>query len=274
LPLDQISLVALIGLLAGLLGGLAGVGGSVFMLPALHLAFSPLLFGEPDPLVHPQVHHLYMAAAMTVNVAISLPAALRHHLEGAVRVPLLRTLIPATAAATVVGVLLSNLLEGESLRFILAIFLILYCVWNLSIIARPRRRSFSGKGRIENATSARLTACGSATGVLGGLLGLGGGFLLVPLLQLVCNLRLKNAIATSSAVLCVTAGIGAVLKLATLPQHGESVPHAFVYIACMAPTGVVGALLGARWLHKLPVLTVRLIMTFLILVAATKLLGP
>jgi uncharacterized protein len=270
-PLDQISVIALIGLLAGILGGLAGVGGSVFMLPALHIAFSPLIFGEPQD---PQIHHLYMAAAMTVNVAISLPAAIQHHREGAVRVPLLRTLIPATALATIGGVLLSNLLEGESLRLILALFLILYCVWNLSIVARPRRRSFSGKGRVENSTSTRLVSCGAATGFLGGLLGLGGGFLLVPLLQLVCNLRLKNAIATSSAVLCFTAGIGAILKLATLPQHNERITDALVYIACMAPTGVVGALLGARWLHKIPVLAVRMVMTFLILVAATKLLGP
>jgi uncharacterized protein len=270
LPLEQLSVIALIGLLAGVLGGLAGVGGSVFMLPALHIVFSPLLFGEP---ADPQIHHLYMAAGMTVNVAISLPAAIQHHREGAVRVPLLRSLIPATAVATVGGVMISNLLEGESLRFLLAIFLILYCVWNLSIVARPRRRAFAGHGRVENASPSRLMACGASTGLLGGLLGLGGGFLLVPLLQLVCNLRLKNAIATSSAVLCFTAAIGAVLKLATLPQHNEKISDALIYIACLAPTGIIGALLGARWLHKLPVLAVRMVMTFLILVAATKLLG-
>lgn len=271
MPLEQISVIALIGLVAGILGGLAGVGGSVFMLPALHIVFSPSIFGEPD---NPQIHHLYMAAAMTVNVAVSVPAALRHHREGAVRVPLLRALIPATAVATMCGVLLSNLLDGESLKIFLALFLILYSAWNFSVIARPRRRSFSGQGRIEVTSGPRLAACGSITGLVGGLLGLGGGLLLVPLLQLVCNVRLKNAIATSSAVLCATAAIGAILKLATLSQHNERISHALIYIACMAPTAVVGALLGARWLHKLPVLTVRLVMTFLILVAASKLLGP
>lgn len=270
LPFDQACAVAAIGLLAGILGGLAGVGGSVFILPALHIVFSPLIFGEPADL---QIHHLYMAAGMTVNFAVSLPAALRHHRQGAVRVPLLRTLIPVTSLAGVGGVYLSNFFHGETLRLLLAFFLILYCTWNLSIIARPRRRSASGQGRVETATPSRLAACGTATGILGGLLGLGGGFLLVPLLQLVCNLRLKQAIATSSAVLVVTAAISAILKLATLSQLGESVGKAAIYIACLAPTAVIGSLLGSRWLHVMPVTAVRTVMTFLILAAATKLIG-
>ena len=265
----EYSAIAFIGLIAGTLGGLAGVGGSVFILPALHIVFGPGLFGKPEDA---EIHHLYMAAAMTVNVAVSLPAAFRHHQAGAVRVPLLPTLLPAGAIGTLAGVMISNLFAGESLRLVLAVFLILYCIWNFRMIARPRRRKFSGEGRIENATKSRLVFCGGATGLIGGLLGLGGGFSMVPLLQLICNLRLKNAIATSSAVLCVTAAIGAVLKILTLPQHHQSINMALFYALLMAPTGVIGALLGAKWLHHLPVTGVRMIMTLLILLAATRLL--
>ncbi|MBX3377115.1 MAG: sulfite exporter TauE/SafE family protein [Phycisphaeraceae bacterium] len=270
MPFDQIAVIALIGLLAGVLGGLAGIGGSVFIIPALHIVFSSTLFGEPKD---PQIHHLYMAAAMTVNVTVSVPAAIQHYREGAVRTLLLRILIPATAAATIGGVMLSNLLSGEALRLLLALFLILYSIWNFSIIARPRRRSFTGTGRVERTPAHRLAACGAITGAIGGLLGLGGGLLLVPLLQLACNVRLKNAIATSSAVLCFTAAIGAALKLATLSQHGERIDHAFVYIVCMAPTAILGALWGAKLVHRLPIIAVRLVMTFIIFLAATKLIG-
>src|SRR5688572_8439751 len=142
--------VSLIGLIAGMLGGLAGVGGSVFILPALHIVFGPAFFGEPDD---PQIHHLYMAAAMTVNVVVSLPAAAAHHRAGAVRVPALRWLLPVGAVATAGGVLLSNLFHGESLRLVLASFLVLYCGWNLTMLARPRRRKFTGEGRIEDRKS-------------------------------------------------------------------------------------------------------------------------
>lgn len=268
MPPLEATLIALIGFIAGMLGGMAGVGGSVFILPALHIVFSDALFGEPKD---PQIHHLYMASAMLVNVAVSIPAALQHHREKAVRTTHLPILIPTASIAVLGGVLLSNLFSGEVLRIILAFFLILYCVWNLRVIARPRRRGASGQGRVETANPARLTVCGTLTGLTGGLLGLGGGFLMVPLLQILCNYRLKNAIATSSAVLVVSAAVGAALKISTLPQHHESIRDAFIYVALMAPTGMIGALIGARLLHRTPVTAVRTIMTFLILAAAAKL---
>jgi uncharacterized membrane protein YfcA len=269
LPSLQAAAIALIGLIAGMLGGMAGVGGSVFILPALHIVFSDLMFGEPEDR---EIHHLYMAAAMLVNVAVSIPAALQHHRERVVRTPHLPILIPTTSIAVIGGVVLSNFFPGEALRIILASFLILYCVWNLRIIARPRRRAFAGHGRVENASSGRLTTCGILTGITGGLLGLGGGFLMVPLLQMLCNYRLKNAIATSSAVLVVSAAVGAALKIATLPQHNESVRGALTYFALLAPTGIVGAVVGAKLLHHTPVTAVRTIMTFLILAAASRLI--
>jgi uncharacterized membrane protein YfcA len=267
-PIEHACAIAIIGLIAGTLGGLAGVGGSVFMLPALHIVFSPLVFGEP---ADAEVHHLYMAAAMCVNIIVSLVAAWLHHGEGAVRVPFLRTLVPVSCVAMGGGVLLSNLFSGEALSLLLAVFLVLYCVWNLRIIFRPNRRKFGGQGRVEKATPERLLVCGGATGVVGGLLGLGGGFLMVPLLQIMCNVRLKNAIATSSAVLCITAAVGAAMKLATLGQHHERITDALLYAALAAPTAVLGALLGAKWLHRLPVTAVRLVMTILILAVATRL---
>lgn len=269
-PLDQAAAIAFIGLVAGLLGGLAGIGGSLFILPALHIAFGPSLFGEPEG--RPEIHHMYMAAAMTVNIAVSLPASIQHHRAGAVRVPFLRYLLPASVAAILVGVSVSNLFRGDALRFILAVFLLLYCGWNLRLIARPRRRKFTGEGRVERAGPARLVSSGAATGLAGGILGLGGGFLLVPLLQIVCNVRLKNAIATSSAVICVTAAVGATLKIVTLPEHGESIADAALYAALMTPTAILGALAGARLVHVMPVVTVRIIITALIFAAATRLL--
>lgn len=269
LGLEEGCVIALIGLVAGALGGLAGIGGSIFILPALHIAFGTI-FPEPTD---PQIHHMYMAAAMAVNVAVSLPAAIQHHRAGAVRTSVLPVLLPANAAAVLLGVALSNRFEGDVLRFVLAIFLLCYCVWNLGMIARPRRRKFDGRGRIENATRPRLVFSGGLTGVVGGLLGLGGGFLLVPLLQLACNMKLKNAIATSSAVLCVTAAIGAILKIATLPQHGESPAAAGLFALLMMPTGVIGALAGARWLHKLHVTWVRVIITLLIMAAVIRVLA-
>jgi uncharacterized membrane protein YfcA len=177
------------------------------------------------------------------------------------------------------GVVVSNQFEGRSLRIALAVFLMAYCVWNLTLIARPRRRSFTGQGRVERGGRLAVAACGFTPGVTGGILGLGGGFLLVPMLQLVCNMRLKNAIATSSAVIVVTALAGSVLKAATLSEHtheqvfGGSWPSVLWLAGLMAPTAMLGGIAGARLLHRIPVVAVRVIITALIFLSATKLLS-
>ncbi len=258
LTLDQMSAIGIIGLLAGVFGGLAGIGGSVIMLPALD---------------RPQIHHMYMAAAMLVNIAVAVPSTIQHYRAKAIRLPFLRVLLPSAIVAILAGVLLSNRVDGEALRRALALFLVVYCLWNVRRIIRPRRRSASGQGRIERGGPARLVVSGTATGLVGGLLGLGGGILMVPLLQLVCNMRLKNAISTSSAVVCVTSIFGAATKVATLPQRGESMHDAALYALLMAPTAVLGALLGARLTHRLPVAAVRTVLTFMLLAAAIRMVN-
>lgn len=269
--IDEASAILLIGLVAGVLGGLAGVGGSIIILPALHIAFGPGMFGDPEG--RPEIHHTYMAAAMLVNVAVSFPAMLRHHGEGAVRWPFWRLLLPANLIGILAGVGLSNRVGGVTLERLLAVFLLCYCVWNVRLIMRPRRRKFGGQGRVERRAPAGLVAAGGATGLLGGLLGLGGGFMLVPLLQLVCNVRLKNAIATSSAVLCVTAAFGAAMKIGTLSSHEESAAAAFALAGLMAPTAILGASAGAKWLHRMPVTAVRIVITGLVFGAVVRMVG-
>ena len=253
--------IGLVGLIAGVIGGLAGIGGSMVMLPALHF-----LLGEPRH----STHHMYMAAAMTVNAAVSFPAALRHHRSGAVRFDLLPPLLLSTAVFIVIGVLSGNLFTGLTLRYALAIFIGAYCVHNtLRLIQGPRPPA----PELERTGRTRLALSGAATGFVGGVLGLGGGVLLVPMLQVLCNIRLRQAIATSSAVICMTAIVGAGVKLSTLGREGESARDALLIAAALAPTAIVGGVIGATLTHRLPVRAVRAIVTVLLLAAAARLAG-
>lgn len=252
--------MGVVGLGAGLLGGLAGVGGSILIIPALHA-----LFGSEG-----EAHHLYMASAMVTNLAVALPAARRHWRAGMVRRDLLPVLVGATAAAVVAGVLVSNAVDADWLRYLLAAFITGYCLLNVWRMARRRAEPAQHAGRTDRA---RLAASGGVTGFVGGLLGLGGGVLLVPLLQVVCNVGLRASIGTSSAVICVTALFGAGLKVGTIGEHGYAWTAPLVLAAALVPTAVVGSIAGAGLVHRLPLGAVRGVITLVLLAAAAKLVG-
>lgn len=257
----SITISAVIGLVAGFIGGLAGIGGSLIMLPAL-----VIIMGVTQD---PEVYHAYMAASMLVNIAVSVPAALRHHRAGAVRVDVLKIVLPAMMVTIVIGVIVSNLdTNSFVLRLLLAAFITVYCVINL---ARFFRKSDEPSKDEERMTMPRQVGIGGITGFLAGLLGIGGGIVMVPMLQVFTRLQIRQAIGTSSAIMCLTAVVGATLKMWTLPEHHQSPWFAALIALIMAPGAVVGAWFGARVMHALPLQVVRVAISLLLLVAAAKL---
>lgn len=264
LELSQLAGALGIGLCAGLIGGLAGIGGSMIMLPGLGLTL-----GYEGPEQHR--HHLFMASAMMVNVLVALPATRQHQRAGAVRRDVVRIVMPTMAVAIIAGTLLSNQVQGRVLAIILAGFITLYCATNLwKIIRHGWLKHPERPAREEHLSPGRLAATGTTAGLVGGLLGLGGGVVMVPMLQLLAGVPLRMAIGTSSAVMCLTGAIGAGVKLAGLDAHGQSISDAIQLAAVMGPAAMLGAVLGARLTHWLPLNAVRALVSVLLFIAALR----
>ncbi len=111
-------------------------------------------------------------------------------------------------------------------------------------------------------------------GFAAGLLGIGGGVLTVPLTQTLCHVPLKKCIAVSAATMCITATVGATLKLSTLHTHGYSAYQGLAIALLLAPTAVIGGALGARLTHKLPLPAIRTVFTILLLIAYRRMATP
>lgn len=231
------------------------------MLPGLSL-----VFGTSPP----STHHLYMAAAMAVNMAVAIPAARKHRQAGAVRSDIVRRILPPMAIAIVVGVLVSNLVDGRYLRLGLAAFIALYCLGTFAALALKKPDHAGDRERV---SPLNLLAIAIIAGLLGGLLGIGGGVVMVPALQLLCRLPLRHAIGTSAGIMWMTALIGATLKLATLHTHGESIGHALLLALLMAPGAIIGARIGASLAHRLPLPIVRAIIATILTIAAARMAG-
>lgn len=260
---EVISLLA-VGLGAGAIGGMVGVGGSIVIIPVLTLVMH-----------HDQ--HLSQAAAMIVNVFVAAPALVRHHRADAVRWDIMVRMLPWGLVLIVVGVWASNQFDGEVLKKLFGAFLLYVIFFNVVKFIQgdgtqdETNRPHMGWGRVG--------VVGGTMGFAAGLLGIGGGPIAVPLLQRICHLPLRQAIAASSAVMCLTSLLGAVLKNVSLNQVTEAngnVHHltdSLLLAACLAPTAMVGALVGAGLTHTLPVRLVRLAFILLMVWASAQMLG-
>lgn len=255
-----------IGFVAGALGGMLGVGGSVIVIPGLTIVLGP-------------AQHLYQALAMVVNVIVSVPAARRHYQHHAMTPDALRWMLPAAVVFVIIGVWMSNLAvfsgaDGELLlRRLLAAFLVYVIVVNVRKLWHESRPHALAETQPDRISRFAATGVGAAMGSFAGLLGIGGGAVSVPLQQVFLKLPLRSCIANSSAVICISASLGAVYKNATLGQHGESWQVSLVMAALLAPTAYYGGRFGAKMTHRLPIRQVRLAFIVLMVIGAWRMAG-
>ncbi len=236
----------LIGLITGVVGALLGLGGSIILIPALNQVFG----------AH---QHLHQACAMILNFVVVTAAVYGHRKAGVLRYDILKSTIPAAVCGVIVGVELSEMrvFEGEQQRFLTVLFgLFLLCAagFNLKRVIRP-----SAAGGDEAPSAAAVSSwkailfVGAPTGLLSGLLGVGGGIIAVPAQQMFLRVGLRQAIGNSAATICGLSLVGALTKnYHWLASHGED-PLAPLMIALFViPGAVIGGLIGSRLTHVLP----------------------
>lgn len=179
-----------LGILAGLLSGLLGIGGG--------LIFSPLL------LAIGLAPHQALATSTLAIVPTTLAGSWAHLRSG--QVP--AAAVAAISSTAVVGGLLfshsGSALTGWQL---LALQALVYGV--LALIAVPRSQ-LDATAPDRALPVAGLAATGLVAGAAGGLLGLGGGLVMVPLMVRGLGLRVHLAIRLSTLAVCASASSASV----------------------------------------------------------------
>lgn len=225
-----------IGLVSGLFSGAFGIGGGIVTTPAIRLILgAPALVavGTPLPVILPSA----------ITGAYSYLRRGSADLSGGVMLGLSGVL------TAVLGALLTQFAGGRVVLLATAA-LILYTAVDMvfQAYAPPRSASLAespagspaeSPARESPPARGRLVVIGAVTGMYAGFLGLGGGFILVPMLTRWMRFDIKRAIGTS----LIAIGILAVPGTITHALLG----HVDWAIAFVLVLGVVpGALLGAR----------------------------
>lgn len=185
-------LAALLALLVGLSLGLLGGGGSILTVPIFRYALD---MGVKESI----------GMSLGVVSVTSLVGALRHWHKGNLDLKALVAFAPAAIVSTYLGARLAEYVPDVVQLVALGVVMVTAAIlmW---------RSGGQAVGRSEGAISAqtliRLSAVGVALGLLTGIVGVGGGFLIVPALVLFLGLDMKRAVGTSLGVISLNAASG------------------------------------------------------------------
>jgi hypothetical protein len=243
--MGQWALAAVIGFVSGVLSGAFGIGGGIVTTPAIRL-----LLGAPALIA--------VGTPLPVIIPSAITGALSYRRKGLADVRAGLILGASGAATAVAGAILATRIGG-TVVLIGTAALILYAAGDtiLQVVQERRRKAAAdsaaaaaqggqaGQGK-PTALAAQpalavgpLVGVGALTGLYSGFFGLGGGFVLVPMLTRWMRLDIKRAIGTS----LVTVGILAVPGTITHAVLGNI---DWAITAGLVLGVIPGAMVGAR----------------------------
>jgi len=257
---------SLLGLIIGGVLGLTGAGGGIFAVPAL-------VFGLGMDI---------RAAAPIALLAVGMSAALgalqglRH---GIVRYKAAIVLAAAGALTAPLGLSLAHWLPP---RWLNAAFVIVMLVmaYRMAISSRGtgtdtgvlmehpavcRISKESGRFIWKPSTAITLAGIGAVTGLFTGMLGVGGGFIIVPALAYFSELRMHSIVATSLMVITLLSAA----TILTAGNYGFTLTAPAAAFSLAAVLGMAGARLFAS---KIPATALQRIFAFACLVVAAMML--
>ncbi len=253
------SLTAILaGLVTGLVLGIFGSGGSIVTTPALLY----LLQVEPKSAI---------AMSLGIVAVTASIAAIQHWRAGNVNMKVTAVFglfgVVGTYAGARLGVITPVVIQ-------LTLFaLVMYAAaWKMLKPSRPHRSVGAavvehGEVCTSGKCMAHIAMHGVVVGVLTGLVGVGGGFLIVPALVLLSGLPMKQAVGTSLAIVSLK-------SVAGFAGYTGEVPVDYGLMGIFTAVAIVGSVAGTHLAHRLsPEMLKRAFAVFLIFVASYILLN-
>ena len=235
-----LALSALLALLIGVVLGMLGGGGAILTLPLLVY----VLRVEPKTAI---------ATSLFVVGTTSAVATVMHARAGAVRWKIAAIFGLAAVAGAYSGGRLARLVPATALLVLFGIVMV------TTSLAMLRAKKESEPATPERALRlGRMVVLGSAVGLLSGLIGAGGGFLIVPVLSLFGGLALREAIGTSIFVITLQSFAG-------FAGHAAHVELEWTLVLELSGAAALGSIVGSAAGKKVPTTVLRRAFAWLVL---------
>ncbi len=228
--------IIIAGLATGILLGVFGSGGSIITMPALLY----LLNVEPKAAIAMSLGIVAVTATIT---------ALQHWRHGNVNLKITAIFgvfgVLGTYAGALVGVITPVIIQ-------LGIFsLVMYAAAWKMLKPQPQHKSVGAAvadcpdGHCDDLQYKHIAVHGIAVGILTGIVGVGGGFLIVPALVLLSGLSMKKAVGTSLSIV-------ALKSFAGFAGYAGAVSIDYTMMASFTAIAIIGSVVGSQLSHRLP----------------------
>jgi len=252
--MEQVLVVFGVGLAGGALSGLLGIGGGIITAPLL--LYVPVLLGQV-----PLSMHAVSGLTITQSLFSGLLGSLFHGWRGAVDRKLAAVMSAAGFVAALAGGAGSELFSHDLLLGVFAALASTAAV----VIFQPGWKGDGGDYAPGGFSVPGAVGVAAGTGLLGGLVGQGGSFLLIPAMVMLLKVPLRIAMGSNLVIVFFASLAGFLGKAAT----GQvSATLALALLAGIAPGSWIGSRLSAR----VPTHALRLTLGGVIVAACARML--
>ncbi len=253
------------GLGVGFASGLLGVGGCFIMIPVQFWVYTAMGM-SPD---------IAIRVAFGTNLFVVLPTALSgslgHHRKGAVWWKAALILGGCGFIGAYAGATAAAHISGSILKII----------FGVAILGGGIRMLTAKPAKVDEEPKANpwlWVALGLPLGVITGLIGIGGGVLMVPVMVLALKFKMHQAVGTSTAMMVLTSLGGLIgfivngLGVSGIPSPHIGYVHIWSWLA-LAATSIPMAQVGATAAHKLPAKQLKWIFIAVMFYMGLKMIG-
>jgi len=261
----QIIALLITGVGVGFASGLLGVGGCFIMVPVQFWALTSV---GVDPTVAIRI-------AFGTNLLVVLPTAfsgaMTHHKKGAVIWKAGVIFGIAGAVGAFFGAFIAAHLPGEVLKVAFGVAVILGALRMLT--AKPPQITDEPSDSI-----AAFILWGIPLGIVSGIVGIGGGVLMIPIMVYFLKFKMHQAVGTSTALMIFTAFGGSIsylingLGVEGLPPYSTGYLNWLQWVL-LAGCSIPLAIVGAKVAHLLPAKQLKYIFIAVMFYMGLKMIG-
>jgi hypothetical protein len=213
--------------------GLLGSGGSILTVPLL-----VYVANEPEKMAIAESLLIVGLVAVTGSIVHFLKRNIDYKIAGIFGIP--------SMLSAYLGAYLSQFVSAQFQMLLFAVVMLAASIFML----KPKPSTIAPCSSKASSSPYLLVAAGVCVGALAGLVGVGGGFLIVPVLLSVTAIKMHQAIATSLLIIAMQSFSG-FAKYAYL-QNMQSLTFNIPLIVLVSACAVLGVFIGTWATERIP----------------------